>query len=77
MMKINKFIVFCIENYKNRRKISAKDALSDFLNYALFDYLTEGYDVLHTQSKDYIIADIEDFINRRKTLWFFITEVRK
>lgn len=64
--KINKFIIFCLESYKNFRQISGLQALSDFNKYDLFSYLTNGFEVLHTQSKDYITADIQDFIIRRK-----------
>ena len=64
--KINKFIIFCLESYKNFQQISGLQALSDFNKYGLFSYLTNGFEVLHTQSKKYITADIQDFINRRK-----------
>ena len=64
--KIYKFIIFCLEHYRNFRKISAMQALLLFRQTDVFQYLTEGYDVLHTQGKDYIVADIEDFINNHR-----------
>ena len=33
-----------------------------FKEYGLFDYLKDGYDVLHTQGQDYIINDIEIYL---------------
>jgi len=41
-------------------------ALSLFRQTNVFKYLVEGYDVLHTQGRDYIVADIEDFINNHR-----------
>jgi hypothetical protein len=38
-------------------------ALSLFCQTDAFQYLVEGYEVLHTQGKEYIIADIQDFID--------------
>ena len=60
--KTHKFIIFCLEYYKHFRKITAMQALILFRQTGVFQYLAEGYDVLHTQSKDYIVADIDDFI---------------
>jgi len=64
--KIIKFIIFCLEHYRNFRQMTAMQALLLFRQTGVFQYLVEGYDVLHTQGKDYIIADIEDFINNNE-----------
>ncbi|MDR1973322.1 MAG: DUF3791 domain-containing protein [Bacteroidales bacterium] len=63
---INKFLVFCIESYKSALGLSGIDTLADFKDYGVFDYLSDGYEVLHTQGKEYIVADIKDFIKCRK-----------
>ncbi len=60
--KISKFIIFCLEHYRRFREITALEALHFFRRTGVFQYLTDGYEVLHTQSKDYIVADIDDFI---------------
>ena len=64
--KIYKFIIFCIENYKNFKQITAMQALSLFQQTGAFQYLTDGYNVLHTQGRNYIVADIDDFINNHR-----------
>jgi hypothetical protein len=38
------------------------EALCSFQRTGVFQYLTDGYDVLHTQGKDYIVRDIDEFI---------------
>ena len=63
---IYKFIIFCLEHYRYFKQITAMQALLLFRQTGAFQYLTEGYDVLHTQGRDYIVADIDDFINNHR-----------
>ena len=65
LSQIQQFELFCLENYKIYKGISGKTALNQFNRYHVFDFLSTGYDVLHTQGKNYIVAEINDFINRR------------
>lgn len=68
-MKMNRnddiayFIAFCIEIYKNSHNISGAETSAVFSNHGVMEYLSDNYDVLHTQSPNWILADIEDFIN--------------
>jgi len=69
MIKLNKvqqFELICLENYRMSKGITGKTALNDFKQYHVFNYLSTGFDVLHTQSEKYIIAEISDYIARRK-----------
>lgn len=34
--------------------------------YGMLDYLERHYEILHTQSAQWIVEDIENFINNRK-----------
>ena len=38
-----------------------------FKKYNVFDYLESFYDVLHTTGRDYLIEDIDIYINSRRT----------
>ncbi len=60
------FIAFCIENYKEHKHISADEVLFLFKKYRVINYLTQGFDVLHTQGKEYIMSDIDTYIKNRK-----------
>lgn len=53
------FVVFCIENIAAKIGISGDEAF-EVLNSSglLYDYIVPNYDVLHTQSKDFIVDDI-------------------
>ena len=61
--KINEFIVFCVEYYKERVSLSGKEVYDLFDKYGVIDYLENGYDVLHTQGKDWLMNDIDLFLN--------------
>ena len=61
------FISFCIEQYKNEKKITGETASQILYEYGVLNYLYEHYEVLHTQSRQWILEDIEEFIELRKT----------
>ena len=61
------FAIFCIENIASRLHVDAQKvyvALSEQTNI-LKDYIIPEYEVLHTQSKDYIVDDIVDVMHER------------
>jgi hypothetical protein len=66
MSEIDQFIIFCVENYKFAMNLSGEQALKDFEDYDVFSYLANGFDVLHTQGKEYLVADIKDYLALRK-----------
>ena len=64
--KINDFIIFCMELYKYKEKLTGKQVYELFEKYGVFDYLKEGYDVLHTQGSDWLMNEIDEFLKIRK-----------
>lgn len=60
------FLSFCIEQYKKEKNVSGAEAVRLLNQYGVLEYLKEHFDVLHTQSKQWLLADIDDFINIRK-----------
>ena len=61
------FAVFCIENIAIRLGKNAEDiyqALAE-KNDILNSYIIPEYEVLHTQSKDYIVDDIISLMEER------------
>lgn len=61
------FVSFCIEQYKNAKHLTGAEALQLLDKYKVLDYLSEHYEILHTQSRQWILEDIEEFIKLRKT----------
>jgi Protein of unknown function (DUF3791) len=63
LSEIQKFQLFCLENYKLRNKISGQNALEVFEKQGVFQFLENGFDVLHTQGINYILDEIYELIN--------------
>ena len=61
------FAVFCIENIAAALGRPADAVYRAFAgeNGLLKRYILPGYDVLHTQGKDYIVEDILEAMNAR------------
>lgn len=60
------FYTYCLENYATRKHISGMRAWVLFKESGADKYVKDNYDLLHTQGTDYVLDDIERFINRRK-----------
>ena len=50
----------------NEKEINEDEVISIFSEYGVFGYLKDYFDVLHTQSRQWLVADIDEFINDRK-----------
>ena len=61
-----KFTVFCAEQYKLRKNLTGRQLTSLFQRYDVWDYLFSCYEALHTTGTNYIIADIDQYIQERK-----------
>lgn len=61
------FAIFCIENVASRLNVDAQKVYvvlseqTDILN----EYIIPEYEVLHTQSKDYIVDELIDIMKER------------
>ncbi len=61
------FVSFCIEQYAKAKGMTPKDTATLFEQYGVLDHYSKFYDVLHTQGREWIVADIDEFIQRRKS----------
>lgn len=60
------FIAFCIEEYKAAKNMTGKQVADLFDEYGVTDYLCECFEPLHTQGREWLLAEIDEFINIRK-----------
>ena len=67
MAEITKFKAFCLEHYKYKHNMKATETLHLFKDYGVLEYIEKFYDVLHTFGQQYILADIEEFIEKRRS----------
>lgn len=66
LTKIQEFTIFCMEAYKIKHKLSGADLYNLFQKFDVFTFLETGYEVLHTQSMDYIVSEIDELIKNQK-----------
>ena len=59
------FYTYCLESYATRKRISGIRAWVLFKETNADEYVISNYDLLHTQGMEYILDDIQRFINRR------------
>ena len=60
------FVAFCIEQYKKAANMSGREVEQLFSQRGVITFLIDNYEVLHTQSAQWIMEDIDEFINKRK-----------
>ena len=61
-----RFVVFCLEAYKQRHALTGRQAADLFEQYGITDYLQDGYDVLHSLGQDALVDDLDDYLQRRQ-----------
>lgn len=61
-----KFLVFCIEMYKVAKNLTGKEVISLFMRYGVSDYVLSCYKALHTTGTNYIVEDIDLYLEARQ-----------
>lgn len=61
------FAVFCVENVAARLGVNPEDVYKAFTDKSdiLNGYIVPEYEILHTQSKEYIVNDIIELMQER------------
>jgi hypothetical protein len=62
---VQDFIIFCIEEYKAAKGLTGKEAQELFDKTGAYEYLENGYDVLHTFGSEHIISDLDRYFDVR------------
>ena len=60
------FLSFCIEQYMKEKGVGRNETIAIMSDSGVLDYLAEHFEVLHTQSRQWIIEEIDEFIRERK-----------
>lgn len=60
------FLSFCIEQYKMKHDLSGRETIDLFDRYDVLPYLSDNFEVLHTQSRQWLLEEIEDYITKQK-----------
>ncbi len=59
---IRLFVVFCIEEYGAAKRMRGEQVLALFSRYGVTRYLSQCFEPLHTQGRQWLIEEIDEFI---------------
>ena len=65
MSKEGNFLIFCFEQYKSAKDLTGKQVMERFGKYRVSEYIVSCFEALHTTGTDYIIEDIDLYIEAR------------
>ncbi|MBO4898623.1 MAG: DUF3791 domain-containing protein [Clostridia bacterium] len=68
MSKEGNFLIFCIEQYKSAKNLTGKQVIELFRRYGISEYIVSCFEALHTTGTNYIIQDIDLFIQAHQTV---------
>lgn len=67
--KILNFVIFCVGSVADSLKMSARDIYRKMSQADIISgYIVPCYDVLHTFSREYIVEDLVDLMNKKGVL---------
>lgn len=59
------FVAFCIEEYGAAKGLGGEQVIDLFSRFGVTDYLSRCYEPLHTQGRQWLIDEIDEFIGLR------------
>lgn len=65
MSRQGDFLIYCTELYKTARKLTGKQVAELFSRYEVWDYIYSCFEALHTTGANYIVEDIDQYIEVR------------
>lgn len=60
------FVSFCVEHFKKRKQMTSSEVMDLFDECHITEYLQQNYEVLHTQSAQWLMEEIEEKIKNLK-----------
>ena len=55
------FLIFCIETYKEQRKLSGAEAYEIFKKYNFNEYIIDLYELLHIQGTKRLLEELDEY----------------
>ncbi len=66
MSKEGHFLIYCTEQYKSAKGLTGRQVSELFSQYSVWDYIYSCFEALHTTGENYIIDDIDQYIEARR-----------
>lgn len=62
-----KFLSYCTERYKSAKGLTGQQVSELFTRYRVWEYIYSCFEALHTTGENYIIEDIDLYIEARQS----------
>ena len=66
MDKEGKFLIYCIERYRQIKGLTGAEAVAVFNQYGIMEFVRQFFDLLHINSDECIVKEIDDYIAEQK-----------
>lgn len=66
MSRQGDFLIYCTEQYKSAKKLTGKQVADLFSRYRVWNYIYSCFEALHTTGTNYIVEDIDLYIEARQ-----------
>lgn len=67
MSRAGTFLSYCTERYKSAKGMTGKQVSELFTKYRVWEYVYSCFEALHTTGEQYIIQDIDQYIETRQS----------
>lgn len=68
MSKQGDFLIYCTEQYKSAKQLTGRQVSELFSRYLVWDYIYSCFEALHTTGTNYIVEDIDLYIEARQPI---------
>ena len=66
MSREGKFRIYCVETYKVAKNLTGKQVAELLTRYRVWEYVYSCFEALHTTGANYIVEDIDLYIEARR-----------
>ena len=66
MSPVGNFLSYCTERYKSAKGLNGQQVSELFTRYQVWEYIHSCFEALHTTGENYIIEDIDLYIDARR-----------
>jgi hypothetical protein len=64
MSKENKFLIFIVEYYRNKKNLSGKEVIALFDEHNIWDLAQKSYFLWHIESPEHFVHEIDSHIRQ-------------
>ena len=66
MDKEGKFLIYCIERYRQIKGLTGAEVIGLFNQYGIMEFVRQFFELLHINGDEYIVKEIDDYIAEQK-----------